>query len=104
MPEKPDDWAWLAAWLEQHWAALQAAVLAGVIAGLRVIYGGGRWRRMTLEILLCSAIALACSSGLELLGTASSAAPFLGGMIGLLGMKAVRALALRFLVRKAGTP
>ncbi|WP_263263034.1 phage holin, lambda family [Pseudomonas sp. RIT-PI-S] len=104
MPDKPEDWAWLAAWLEQHWTALYAGTLAGVIAGLRVIYGGGTWRRMILEALLCGAIALAGCSGLALLGIASSAAPFFGGMIGLLGVEAIRALALRFFVRRASKP
>lgn len=102
MPDKPDTWAWLGAWLQQHWPTLYAGLLAGVIAGLRVIYGGGTWRRMVLESLLCGAIALAGSSGLELLGIASTAAPFFGGMIGLLGVEAVRALALRFFTRQAG--
>jgi lambda family phage holin len=101
MPDKPETWAWLAAWLQQHWPTVYAGLLAGVIAALRVVYGGGSWRRTLLESLLCGAIALAGSSGLEMLGIVNSAAPFFGGMIGLLGVEAVRALALRFFIRQA---
>lgn len=104
MPDKPDTWAWLASWLEQHWPTLYAGWLAGVIAGLRVTYGGGSWRRIILEALLCGAIALAGSSGLELLGIPRSAAPFFGGVTGLLGVEVIRALAMRVVDRKAGHP
>ncbi|WP_263264887.1 phage holin, lambda family [Pseudomonas sp. RIT-PI-S] len=101
MPDKPETWAWLSAWLQQHWPPVYAGLLAGVIAGLRVIYGGGTWRRVILEALLCGALALAGSSGLEMLGIANSAGPFFGGVIGLLGVEAARVLALRLFAGKA---
>lgn len=99
MQHEPHDWAWLAAWLEQNWLALYAGLLAGVVAALRVIYAEGTWRRVITETLLCGVFGLACSYGLELLGLDNSSAPFFGGMIGLLGVKAIRATVLRVCIR-----
>ncbi len=104
MPERPDTWAWLAAWLEQHWPSLYSGLLAVVIAALRIMYGGGTWRRIAIEAPLCGALALAASHGLSLLGIATSTAPFFGGVIGLLGVEGTRSLAKRFFNHKVGSP
>ena len=101
MPDRPDTWAWLAAWLEQHWPSFYAAILALVIAALRIIYGGGTLRRMAVEAPLCGSLALAASHGLALLGIPTSTAPFFGGVIGLLGVEGTRAAARKFFNRKA---
>ncbi len=101
MPDRPETWTWLAAWLEQNWPTIYAGLLALVIAGLRVIYGGGTLRRMVIEAPLCGALALAVSHGLSLLGIPASTAPFFGGVIGLLGVEGTRAAAKRFFTRKA---
>lgn len=100
MPERPDTWAWLAAWLEQNWPALYSALLAGVIAALRIIYGGGTLRRIVTEAPLCGTLALSASHGLALLGIPAATAPFFGGVIGLLGVESTRAAAKRFFIRK----
>ncbi|RAI69559.1 phage holin, lambda family [Pseudomonas fluorescens] len=100
MPDRHETWAWLAAWLEQHWPTLYAGLLALVIAGLRVIYGGGTLRRMVIEAPLCGALALAVSHGLSLVGIPASTAPFFGGVIGLLGVEGTRAAAKRLFTRK----
>jgi lambda family phage holin len=104
MPERPDTWAWLAAWLEENWPALYAGILAVVIAALRVIYGGGTLRRMMIEAPLCGTLALAASHGLALIGIPSATAPFFGGVIGLLGVEGVRAAAQKFFIRKVEQP
>ncbi|WP_434771147.1 phage holin, lambda family [Pseudomonas entomophila] len=100
MPERPDTWAWLLAWLEHNWPSLYAGLLAVVIAALRIMYGGGTWRRIAIEAPLCGALALAASHGLSLLGIPTATAPFFGGVIGLLGVEGTRALAKRFLHNK----
>ncbi|MEN1713036.1 phage holin family protein, partial [Pseudomonas aeruginosa] len=41
MPDKPDTWAALLAWLSAHYPQLYAAGLSFVVALTRVIYGGG---------------------------------------------------------------
>ena len=100
MPERPDTWAWLAAWLEQNWPTLYAAALALVIAALRVMYGGGTLRRVLIEAPLCGALALTASHGLALIGVPITTAPFFGGVIGLLGVEGTRAAARKFFIRK----
>ncbi|WP_225775915.1 phage holin, lambda family [Pseudomonas sp. Marseille-Q5115] len=100
MPDKPETWAWFATWLEHNWPALYAAGLAFGIAAMRIFYGGGNWRRVVLEAPLCGAIALGACSGLDLVGIPTTTAPFFGGVIGLLGVEGVRAMAERFLERK----
>lgn len=103
MPDRPDTWAWFATWLEHNWPALYAGCLAIVIAALRVIYGGGSWRRMAIEAPLCGALALSASHGLSLVGIPLNAAPFFGGVIGLLGVEFTRATAKKFFTRKEET-
>ncbi|BAU74395.1 phage holin, lambda family [Metapseudomonas furukawaii] len=102
MPEKPEHWAWFATWLEEHWPAVYAALLGTVIAGLRVLYGGGGLRQVGLEAPLCGAITLSASAGLQLIAIPASAAPFFGGVIGLLGVEGVRAIARRHLHQNGG--
>lgn len=101
MPDKPENLAWLCTWLEHNWPGLYAGGLAAFIATLRVIYGGGTWRRVALEAPLCGALALSASHGLSLLGIALSTAPFFGGVIGLLGVEGTRAVAAQLFKRKA---
>ncbi len=96
MPDKPDTWLIVFAWLSQHAPALYAAGLAVSISALRIIYGGGTKKAAFLESLLCGCITLAMLSGLELLGIPQSAAGIVGGMIGLLGVDKIRAYADRF--------
>jgi lambda family phage holin len=100
MPDRPDTWARLAVWLEQNWPAIYSGLLAVVIGSLRVIYGGGTARRMVIEAPLCGALALSASHGLTLLGIPISAAPFFGGVTGLLGVEGTRAAARKFFTRK----
>lgn len=96
MPDKPDTWLIVIAWLSQHTPALYAAVLAVSISALRIIYGGGTKKAAFLESLLCGCITLAMLSGFESLGIPQSAAGVVGGMIGLLGVDKIRAYADRF--------
>lgn len=70
----------------------KAALLATVIALLRVIYDGKepRWVRRFLESLLCGAIALGVAHLVQALGLSSGWATFLGGAVGLFGADQVR--------------
>lgn len=104
MLNKANTCTWLLAWVGQHWPAVYAALLAGTISGLRVTYRRGSLRRTLVEALLCGALALAASSGLALLDIADSAAPFVGGLVGLLGVEAIRTLTLRLLGKHVGPP
>ncbi|HBP6689804.1 TPA: phage holin, lambda family [Pseudomonas aeruginosa] len=102
MPDRPETWAFLANWLENNWPGLYAGLLAALIAALRVVYGGGKLRQLVIEAPLCGFVALSASHGLSLIGIPLSAAPFFGGLIGLLGIEFVRAAAKKTFTRKEG--
>lgn len=103
MPDRPESWAFLATWLEHNWPGLYSGLLAALIAALRVIYGGGKLRQLVIEAPLCGALALSASHGLSLIGIPLTAAPFFGGLIGLLGVEFVRAAATKTFTRKEET-
>ena len=44
MPDKPDTWVIVLAWLSQHSPTIYAASLSFVMAALRIVYGGGTRR------------------------------------------------------------
>ncbi|PYB93584.1 phage holin, lambda family [Pseudomonas fulva] len=100
MPDRQETWAFLATWFESNWPGLYSALLAALIAALRVIYGGGKLRQLFSEAPLCGAVALSASHGLSLIGIPLSAAPFFGGLIGLLGVECVRAAAKKTFIHK----
>ena len=80
----------LLAWLMDNWPAVYGALLALAIAFLRITYAGGNGRRRLIESSLCGLITLAAATGTQLLGIPAEATPFLGGMVGLLGMDIIR--------------
>lgn len=80
----------LLAWLMDNWPAVYGALLALAIAFLRITYAGGRGRRRLIESLLCGLITLAAATGTHLLGIPQEATPFLGGVVGLLGIDIIR--------------
>lgn len=102
MHEEPDTWALIAAWLHPYWPAIFAASLSAVIAALRVIYDGGKPRKMVLEALLCGALTVAVASVMEWLSLPASMANFFGGIIGLIGVEGVRKLARKHVDQTVG--
>ncbi|MNF92616.1 Phage holin family (Lysis protein S) [compost metagenome] len=96
MPNKdPTLWAIVIAWLLENGSAIYGAALALAIAFLRITYHGGRGQRRLIESLLCGLITLAVATGVRLLGIAEDATPFIGGMVGLLGVDTLRSAAER---------
>lgn len=71
---------------------IRAALLAGVVAMLRILYDGRepRWVRRVLEAALCGTIALGIAHLIEAVGMASGWATFLGASVGLFGADQVR--------------
>ncbi|KFN18758.1 holin [Aeromonas bestiarum] len=92
----------LLAWLMDNWPAVYGALLALAIAFLRITYTGGRGRRRLIESLLCGLITLAAATGTQLLGIPPEATPFLGGVVGLIGIDILRDKATRFINTKGG--
>lgn len=100
MPDKPDTWSWLIEQIQSYWPALYAALLAFMVAAFRIIYEGGKVRQVAIEAPLLGLMALAVSNALALAGISQNAAPFFGGMVGLVGVETLRELALRMLNRR----
>ena len=100
MPEKdPNNWAALWAAVSTS-AAWQGAIMASIIAALRVLYDGKetRWTRIALESLICGALSLCASSLVQWGGLSASVSIAAGGAIGFLGVTTIR----EFLVKWAG--
>lgn len=103
MPEKsPEVWAAVLAWLHAIAPSLYAVALSVVIAGLRVVYGGGTRRQMILESALCGLATLAVVPLLEWAGLPQNMATFVGGLFGFIGVEKIRGMAERFGEKKAG--
>lgn len=101
MPDRPETWAWLATWLEANFPALYAGALAMLIAGWRIIYGGGKLRQLALEAPLCGLLGIGVSYGPALIGAPQEAGVFLACMVGLFGVEASRAAAKKVIIKKA---
>lgn len=80
----------------------KAAVLAMLIAALRILYDGKepRYIRRIMEACLCGAIAFGLAAGLEAVKVPPGMATFLGAAIGLLGADKVREFAQRYVSAK----
>ena len=80
----------------------RAAVLAALIAFVRVVYDGKepRWIRRSLESVLCGLIALGISSLVQALGMADGWSTFIGASGGLFGADKVREWGQRFAEKK----
>lgn len=97
----------IAALIAALWDALpepaKALVFGTVIAWVRVLYDDKEPRHMRrfLEGLLCGLIALAVSSGAEVLGAPAGVGTVVGGMVGLFGADKVREWALSVAQRRA---
>lgn len=102
MPDRPETWLWLAAWLEENFPALYAGALAGLTAVWRIIYTGGRFRQLMLEAPLCGLLGIGVSYVPDLIGAPPRAGVFLACMVGLFGVEASRAAAVKFLGKRAG--
>lgn len=101
MPDRPETWAWLAAWLEANFPALYAGALAMLIAVWRIIYSGGKLRQLALEAPLCGLLGVGVSYGPALIGAPQEAGVFLACMVGLFGVEASRAAAKKVIIKKA---
>lgn len=100
LDKDPGVWAAALEWLSQHAPFVHAILLSVVIAIVRVIYGGGKIRAALLEGLFCGLITVAAFSGMEWFGVPSTAAVFIGGCIGGLGVKKISDYGDKFLGRK----
>ncbi|AQZ95468.1 phage holin, lambda family [Halopseudomonas phragmitis] len=100
MPDRPETWAWLIAWVQQHFPAFYAGALAFFVAFWRIIYTGGRLRQLAIETPLCGLLGVGVHYGAEFIGAPASAGTFFACVVGLLGVETSRAAARRALEKK----
>lgn len=105
MPNNPSNWPDLLELLQSWWRGdtpLGAVLLSVVMAGLRIAYNGGGWKKMLLEGLLCGALTLTCASALEYFDFPKSLSIAIGGGVGFIGVDAIRAFAMKYLGSRLG--
>lgn len=104
MPEKdPNVWAALLGILSNPtWGG---AVMAIIISCLRALYEAKETSkvRILLESLICGALSLSASSVIEWMSWPPSLSVGAGGMIGFIGVTAIRELIVKFLGKKVDT-
>lgn len=107
MPTNPSNWPDLLELLQSWWRGdtpLGAVLLSVVMAGLRIAYSGGGWKKMLLEGLLCGALTLTVASGLEYLSIPKNLSVSIGGGIGFIGVEQFRKLVINIInVRFGGS-
>lgn len=89
-------------WLQSNWPMLYSMFMAFIIAFGRLTYDGIGGRRKWVEALFCGALTLVASSGLELFGISNNMTPFIGGVIGWLGIDKLRQLSHAVVDKKLG--
>ncbi|MDC9614905.1 phage holin, lambda family [Xenorhabdus khoisanae] len=102
MKENPDLWPGLVDGLKNSWPQISGAILAAGICYGRLIYDGVERKNKWIEGVLCGALSWGISSGLELFGISGSAAPFVGGLVGFIGVEKIREFAIRAINKRLG--
>ncbi|OUE51126.1 lambda family phage holin [Citrobacter freundii] len=103
MNEKtPDFWAEVLNGLNNSWPQISGALFAGLIAYGRLIYDGATRKNKWLEGVLCGALSLCITSALDVVGLPVSISPFVGGVIGFVGVDKLREIAISALRKRAG--
>lgn len=93
-------WTAVLSGLQNAWPQISGAVLAVAVCYGRLIYDGVDRKNKWVEGVLCGALSLAISSSLEVIGLPISMSPFLGGLVGFIGVEKVREIALRVINRR----
>lgn len=99
----PNTWALIAMAWEAVPPSVKGAVMAFVIAVLRIVYDRQETSnvRIVLEAAICGCLSLSFSGALGWLGAPESVAVAFGGAVGFIGVTKIRQLALTWLGKKA---
>lgn len=95
-------WADVLNGLKNSWPQISGAMLAALIAYARLIYDGAERKNKWIEGVLCGALSLGISSGLDVVGLPISMSPFVGGMVGFIGVEKLRGIAINAISRRVG--
>lgn len=100
MNNDPHSWTELIDLLHSWWRGdtpVGAVLLSVIMAVLRIAYGGGGWKKMSLEGLMCGAMTLTVVSGLDYINLPQSLSIAIGGALGFVGVEQVRTIANRLI-------
>ena len=100
--KNPEFWAAALTGLKNAWPQILGASMAGLIAYGRLIYDGASRKNKWLEGVLCGALSLCITSALDVVGLPVSISPFVGGVIGFVGVDKLREIAISALRKRAG--
>lgn len=100
--KNPEFWAEILTGFKNAWPQLLGALFAGLIAYGRLIYDGATRKNKWLEGVLCGALSLCITSALDVVGLPVSVSPFVGGVVGFIGVDKLREIAISALRKKAG--
>jgi len=106
MNNAPHNWPDFIELLHGWWRGdtpLGAVLLSVAVAGLRIAYNGGGLKQILLEGMLCGALTLTASSGMEYYGLSRDLSIAIGGSIGFIGVEQFRKLVLSILNSRFGT-
>lgn len=98
--KNPEFWAAALTGLKNAWPQILGASMAGLIAYGRLIYDGATRKNKWLEGVLCGALCI--TSALDVVGLPVSISPFVGGVIGFVGVDKLREIAISALRKRAG--
>lgn len=98
----PEFWAAVLTGFKNAWPQILGASMAGLIAYGRLIYDGATRKNKWLEGVLCGALSLCITSALDVVGLPVSVSPFVGGVIGFVGVDKLREIAISALRKRAG--
>ncbi len=97
-----DLWADVLKGLQHAWPQISGATLAATVCYGRLIYDGVDRKNKWIEGVLCGALSLAISSSLDVVGLPISLSPFVGGLVGFIGVEKLREIAMRVISRRVG--
>lgn len=102
----PQSWAYIFSLWDAVPASVKGAIMAFIIAILRIIYDRQETSnmRILLEAAICGGLSLSFSGAISWIGAPESVAVAFGGAIGFIGVTKIRQLALTWLSKKAEKP
>ena len=88
--------------LKNAWPQILGSMMAGIICYGRLIYDGEERKNSWIEGILCGALTVCISSALDVVGLPISLSPFIGGMVGCMGVDKIRSIAISAISKRVG--
>jgi lambda family phage holin len=88
--------------LKNAWPQILGSMMAGLICYGRLIYDDVERKNRWIEGVICGALSLCISSALDVFGLPVSMSPFIGGMVGFIGVEKLRNIAISAISKRVG--